>query len=454
MAVGHVAERTSTELITLGWRPLSAVVPLTDAAALAGAVLVTGRQDRLGLFYAVTAFMILIALGSGRVRINPRLSDDVFHLLGWLSLPLVIAVMLASVDADARFGSLVAIVPLAISLVLLGRAVAYKAIRDARASGLVRESTLIIGAGQVGVRVANTLQEHPEFGLVPIGFLDLFNDAELPLPILGDAADLSLIVRQYQVRRVIVAFGSRRDPEMVTILRQCDRLPVDMYVLPRFFELGMGPEGPFTEDVRGIPLILLRRSAIRSFAWRTKRVFDLVVGSLVLLFSGPVFVASAIAVRLSGPGPIFFTQRRVGQNGKVFQMLKFRTMHENDDSDVTWSVATDHRITGVGKLLRRTGIDELPQLINVLRGEMSLVGPRPERPFFVDRFRVAVHGYEDRHRVPVGITGWAQIHGLRGDTSLEQRAVFDNYYVEHWSLWRDIVILARTALSVLRGQGG
>jgi exopolysaccharide biosynthesis polyprenyl glycosylphosphotransferase len=304
------------------------------------------------------------------------------------------------------------------------------------------------------VRVANTLQEHPEFGLVPIGFLDNFQDAELPVPILGDAADLSLIVEQYQVRRVIVAFGATRDPGMVTILRQCDRLPVDMYVLPRFFELGMGPEGPFTEDVRGIPLILLRRSAIRSFAWRTKRVFDLVLGSLVLLFSGPVFVASAIAVRLSGPGPIFFTQRRVGQNGKVFQMLKFRTMNENDDSDVTWSVATDHRITGVGKLLRRTGIDELPQLINVLRGEMSLVGPRPERPFFVDRFRVAVHGYEDRHRVPVGITGWAQIHGLRGDTSLEQRAVFDNYYVEHWSLWRDIVILARTALSVLRGQGG
>jgi hypothetical protein len=138
MAVGHIAERTSPELITLGWRPLAAVVPLTDAAALAGAVLVTGRQDRLGLFYAVTAFMILIALGSGRVRINPRLSDDVFHLLGWLSLPLVIAVLLASVDADARLGSLVAIVPLAICLVLLGRAVAYKAIRDARASGLVR----------------------------------------------------------------------------------------------------------------------------------------------------------------------------------------------------------------------------------------------------------------------------------------------------------------------------
>ncbi len=454
LAVQQAVDRASSDLVTFRWRPLSTVVPLSDAIALAAALVLTGRiHTKAGWLYLGSAFLILMAIGSGRVRINPRLSDDVFHLLGWLSLPFVISVLLTKVDVGHIRG-LAAIVPLAICLVLLGRALAYKAIRDARARGFVRESTLIIGAGKVGVRVAKTLEEHPEFGLVPIGFLDSFHDDDLPLPLLGNAADLSKIVTQYRVQRVILAFGGTREPEMVTILRECDRLQVDIYMLPRLFELGMGPEGPFTEDLWGIPLVLLRRSAIRSLAWRTKRIFDLVVGSLLLLFSMPVFVAAVIGVRLSGPGPIFFTQRRVGQNGKVFPLLKFRTLQENDDSDTTWSVAQDHRITPVGKLLRRTSIDELPQLINVLKGEMSLVGPRPERPFFVDRFRVAVHGYDDRHRVPVGITGWAQIHGLRGDTSLEERAIFDNYYVEHWSLWRDIVILTRTILSVLKGQGG
>src|SRR5207248_10962202 len=150
-------------------------------------------------------------------------------------------------------------------------------------------------------------------------------------------------------------------------------------------------------------------------------------------------------------GPIFFRQKRIGQRGQVFELLKFRTMPPNEDSDTTWSVADDGRRTPVGALMRRISLDELPQLLNVLRGEMSLVGPRPERPFFVDQFRVAVPGYDDRHRVPAGMTGWAQVHGLRGDTSIPDRAKFDNHYVENWSLWRDVVILFRTLGSVLPG---
>jgi len=167
----------------------------------------------------------------------------------------------------------------------------------------------------------------------------------------------------------------------------------------------------------------------------------------------PVLLASAAAVRLTSRGPVFFRQTRIGQRGEFFQMLKFRTMKENSDSDTTWSVSDDLRRTKVGRVLRVTSLDELPQLFNVLKGEMSLVGPRPERPFFVDQFRVAVPGYDDRHRVPAGMTGWAQVHGLRGDTSIADRAKFDNHYVENWSLWRDIVILFRTVGSVLLGEG-
>jgi exopolysaccharide biosynthesis polyprenyl glycosylphosphotransferase len=188
-------------------------------------------------------------------------------------------------------------------------------------------------------------------------------------------------------------------------------------------------------------------------AWRTKRVFDLILGSVLVIACAPVFAVAALAVRLSSPGPIFFKQKRIGQRGEVFELLKFRTLYVNEDADTTWNVGRDERRTKVGRLMRTLSIDELPQLVNVLRGEMSLVGPRPERPFFVDQFRVAVPGYDDRHRVPAGMTGWAQVHGLRGDTSIKDRAVFDNQYVENWSLWRDLVILVRTVGTVVNGGG-
>ena len=166
------------------------------------------------------------------------------------------------------------------------------------------------------------------------------------------------------------------------------------------------------DDLWGIPLMRLRRAALRTMGWRTKRVFDVAVASVMLALAAPVMGMCALAVRLSSPGPVFFRQRRIGQRGEVFQLLKFRTMAENEDSDTTWNVGADGRRTRVGSLLRRLSLDELPQLINVLRGEMSLVGPRPERPFFVDQFRVAVPGYDDRlsaynlrHGLPAG--GWS-----------------------------------------------
>jgi exopolysaccharide biosynthesis polyprenyl glycosylphosphotransferase len=318
---------------------------------------------------------------------------------------------------------------------------------------LVVDPTLIVGSGKLGVQVATTLQDHPEYGLLPIGFLDSFDDEGLPMPILGDVRELEPVIREFGVHRVIVAFGAAREPEMVRIIRACDRLPVEVHVVPRFFELGVAPEGPWVDDLWGIPLMRLRRSALRTAAWRTKRVFDVVVASLMMALAAPVFALCALAVLFSGPGPIFFRQKRIGQRGEIFELLKFRTMPDNGESDTQWTVADDGRLTRVGRILRRTSLDELPQLINVLRGEMSLVGPRPERPYFVDQFRVAVPEYDDRHRVPAGMTGWAQVHGLRGDTSIPQRARFDNHYVEHWSLWRDLVIVVRTIGAVFGGEG-
>ncbi|MGH2684989.1 MAG: exopolysaccharide biosynthesis polyprenyl glycosylphosphotransferase, partial [Actinomycetota bacterium] len=225
------------------------------------------------------------------------------------------------------------------------------------------------------------------------------------------------------------------------------------YVLPRFFELGVAPRGADADDVWGIPLMRLSRRALRSPAWRVKRAFDVVVASVALVLTSPVFLVLGALVKLSSRGPVFFRQRRVGQRGVEVDILKFRSMRPNEESDLQWTVRDDDRVTRIGRLLRRTSLDELPQLINIVKGDMSLVGPRPERPFFVDQFGEAVPRYGDRHRVPVGLTGWAQVHGLRGDTSIEDRARFDNQYIEHWSLWKDVSILLRTAREVARGGG-
>jgi lipopolysaccharide/colanic/teichoic acid biosynthesis glycosyltransferase len=180
-------------------------------------------------------------------------------------------------------------------------------------------------------------------------------------------------------------------------------------------------------------------------------VFDAIMAVVGLVILSPLLAAAAAAVRLSSPGPIFFTQKRVGEGGREFEIVKFRTMRQNEDSDTTWNVAEDHRLTRVGRFLRRTSIDELPQLLNVVRGNMSLVGPRPERPYFAARFASSVPGFADRHRAPVGMTGWAQIHG-RGGISIQEKVRFDNQYVQRSSLWLDLVTLGRTILEIVRGS--
>jgi lipopolysaccharide/colanic/teichoic acid biosynthesis glycosyltransferase len=178
-----------------------------------------------------------------------------------------------------------------------------------------------------------------------------------------------------------------------------------------------------------------------------------VIASVVLVLLAPVFAAAAVAVKVSSPGPVLFRQERVGRRGRVFDILKFRTMVCDGDAETAWFVSGDERVTRVGRVLRKLSLDELPQLINVLRGEMSLVGPRPERPHYVDRFSASIPSYEARHRVAVGITGWAQIHGRdRSMDAIPERARFDNDYIENWSVWQDLLILVRTVPHVFRGD--
>ena len=403
-------------------RALKLVLPAVDLLALAVAVALVREVNGFEIAYALCAVVALNVVP--RSRINPRLSEDAGWILSRLAIPLIILPLLVAWKLEIREVAQLGLI--SVFSVLCGRAIAYAAIPLAR---------------------------HPEFGLAPVGFLDVEDGRDLPLPILGQARDIEFVVRQQDIRRVIVAFGSAREPDLVSILRTCDLLPVEVHLVPRFFELGVGPEGPEAEDIWGLPVVRLNRAAARRTGLRVKRLFDVAVGSFLLIATSPLMLAAAIGVRLSGPGPIFFRQRRVGRQGRLFELYKFRTMEVNDESDTSWK-PEDAGITVVGRILRRTSVDELPQLFNVLRGDMSLVGPRPERPHFVQQFSTSVPRYEDRHRVPVGLTGWAQVHGLRGaGTSIPERIQLDNYYIEHWSLWRDLVILGRTMRQILSGQG-
>jgi exopolysaccharide biosynthesis polyprenyl glycosylphosphotransferase len=247
-------------------------------------------------------------------------------------------------------------------------------------------------------------------------------------------------------------------------VRQCDELGLDVSMVPRLFEsINVRMR---LEHIGGMPLFRLRTVRPKGWQFAVKHGLDRVVAAIFIVLLSPVLVASAVGVRLGSKGPIFFRQRRVGRDGREFDMLKFRTMNgspeESGEADADWAAgnlgsvsavsaeAPPERRTQVGSLLRRFSLDELPQLINVLRGEMSLVGPRPERSSYARLFEDRFYRYGDRHRVRSGLTGWSQVHGLRGRTSLSDRVEWDNYYIENWSLWLDLKILIMTVSAVFR----
>ncbi|MGY1735378.1 sugar transferase [Geodermatophilus sp. SYSU D00684] len=433
---------------------------LADVAAFAGATLLTQPGSPLAQGLALV-FLLLVFWRAGlyRSRLTLSLLDDLPYLLAAVAVAWALKVALISVmpgvDPPARqvvhAGALLA-------AVLVVRFIAYRIVHFARCRGLVRHRTLVIGAGLVGVRVAATLLERRYYGLDPIGFLDSDVPDEstdlLPAPLLGRYDQLAEVIKEQAIRDVIVAYGGVDEDELVDLLRTCDRLDVDVFIVPRLFELH--DANRYTDEIWGIPLVRRRRSVYRSPWWRVKRAVDAAISALSLLLLLPVLAACAIAVRLEGGPGIIFRQERVGLDGRPFQVLKFRSLKPVDDteSQTNWNIKHDDRLGPVGRFLRASSLDELPQLWNIFRGDMSLVGPRPERPHFVDQFSAHIPRYTARHRVPAGLTGWAQAHGLRGDTSIEDRARFDNYYIENWSPWLDVKIVVKTVGQVLRRQGG
>jgi exopolysaccharide biosynthesis polyprenyl glycosylphosphotransferase len=418
----------------------------------------------VGLF-AVLVLGAFAARGMYRPRLRSELLEDLRGVVTATTLAAMAVLTLRALLTDPPDLVAQVIRPWAFATVYLaaGRVAIHWSQTQARRRGEALRPTLIVGAGRIGRLTAKRLLDQPELGLRPIGFIDKepmwTQEDGAVLPVLGASWDLDHIVEEHGVEQVIVAFSTAPDDVLLRLFRRCEELGVSVAFVPRLFEK---VTGRLTIDyLGGLPVLASRSPNPRGLQFAVKYAADRLVAAGLLLLAAPLMILAAVGVFFTLGRPIFFRQLRVGRDGREFQMLKFRTMWEADqleeerafepsDDTAPGGVEGLDRRTPFGALLRRTSIDELPQLLNVLRGDMSLIGPRPERPHFVGVFEQSVYRYGDRHRVKSGITGWAQIHGLRGKTSLADRVEWDNYYIENWSLWLDVKILLLTAVVVFR----
>jgi exopolysaccharide biosynthesis polyprenyl glycosylphosphotransferase len=426
-----------------------------DAAVLILVAIVTGLALPWVALYLALVLVTLVTREAYRPRLSLRAMEQAPMLATSAAVPLLV-IGLPALLWGGFAAPLMATAALTALALPFGRGLTYGLVRRRRCVARQRDRAIIVGSGQVADELAQVLVQRPEHGVTPVGFVDAQPDdprrlRDLPLPTLGRVSQLQHLLAKHDIHRLIVAYGVTREAEMVDLMRTATAAKVDVHVVPRFFDVGFALRGSSVDEVWGIPLYRVRRAAMHRKAWALKRVNDFLISAIGAVLAFPLLVLGALlAKHASGGGPVLFRQTRIGQHGQAFELLKFRSLPVAHSGDTTWSVDARGNLPWSARLLRRTSIDELPQLWNVLRGDMSLVGPRPERPNFVSDFGGTVPGYRDRHRLPVGLTGWAQVNGLRGDTSIAERARFDNVYVERWSPWFDMTIVLRTFGAVLR----
>jgi Undecaprenyl-phosphate glucose phosphotransferase len=338
---------------------------------------------------------------------------------------------------------------LSIGLAWFSRAAFREGLRFARRHGYNLRYAVIVGDGELATAVIDRIRSRPDVGIQVLGVVGDDKDGSGAVRWLGGYADLRAVLDRHEVDHVMLALAHEEYNRLPGLMDAIGDEPITIHVVPDLFRFTSLRGG--VEEFEGIPFIHLRDSPLHGWNQVAKRAFDLVFTLALVGLLSPVLVAIALAVKLTSRGPVFYRQERMGLDGQRFRMLKFRTMRMNAEASTgpIWASAGDPRRTPIGSFLRRFSLDELPQFVNVVRGEMSVVGPRPERPVFVERFRQTVPRYMLRHKVKSGITGWAQVHGLRGNTSLEGRIQYDLEYIERWSFWLDLKIILLTVVRVL-----
>ena len=379
--------------------------------------------------------------------------DEAYGLIGGMFVGSILILAVMSLYRGFSYSRLMVIYVAALSAVLLivFRLVMRVTLSRLRRRGLGTTRALVVGSGAGAEALIHRLEMFPEYGYELIGVIDdhlRLGEDYHRVPVIGGREDLAHMVMRHSVDEVFMALPPGDDRELLSLIDVIADTRAEIKILPGLLDIMAS--GVVADDIDGIPLVGVRRSRLVNANLVVKRVFDLVLSVLLLIPGIPLMAIIAIAIRLDSPGPAVYRQERVGKDGRAFTAYKFRSMMQDAEADTgpVFTSRADPRITKVGRFLRRTSFDEVPQVLNVLRGEMSLVGPRPERPHFVAQFEQEVAGYAQRHEVRPGITGWAQLNDLRQDTSIEQRTIYDTYYVDNWSLTFDLKILVTTFIRV------
>lgn len=419
------------------WFPWDTLPPLQETLETLGLVLV--------IFPTVFRGSNLYTTNRGRSHIQ-----EVFEIFKATALATLVLVGVSYFIRE-RYSRLTVVIFAAYALIGVSAVrLCFRAVfNELRRRGVNLKTILVVGAGTLGQRVVETIEQHRELGFKVTGLLtrkaEKMGTLVANVPVIGLFGDLAKVLDDQPVDQVILALPLEEQPQLREIMDVLALRTVDVKVVPDLFNYVTLRGG--LEEFGGLPIISLQGAPLEGWNRIAKRAFDILVASLSLLLLAPVMVVLAVVVKATSRGPVFFTQERMGIDGQLFRMYKFRTMTFDAEKDgARFASKGDPRRTPVGTFLRQFSLDEVPQFWNVLVGDMSLVGPRPERPVFIEEFKKQIPRYHLRHMVKSGITGWAQINGLRGNTSIKDRIDYDLYYIENWSLMFDLKILLRTAL--------
>ena len=418
-----------------------------------------GFSDYAGvvLAQAVSVLGVFVLSRLYRLTRGPSRVDEFYSIIAFTTVGTLMGVALVSLlfknsplELDYSRGMIFYGWGLTILFVTAGRVVHGQVRARLRRQGWGRDRVLVVGTGEVGRMIFQKVQSNPGLGYEGAGFVaaDGEDGTASAVPILGHASELARIIDEHQIDEVIIALPEATHQEILMLISECERGKVVIRVFPDVFQIMASQVS--IGDLGGLPLLTVRDIALRGWKRTAKRLMDMVGASVGLVLISPLMMLMAILVKLDSRGPVFYAQERMGLDARPFRMLKFRSMRQDAEAyGPGWTVEDDPRVTRLGRIIRRLNVDELPQFVNVLVGEMSLVGPRPERPVYVNQFRRSIPRYMDRHWEKAGMTGWAQVNGLRGDTSIVERTKYDLWYIENWSLLLDVKIVIRTVFNLV-----
>ncbi len=427
----------------------SAVVWLSNQNTLGNNIAGSSSIALTFSILTVLLYKVLNLYDSYRFRTLISEFVDIFKATSIAVLLFGLALFVFRLEDFSR-GVLGIVYVIAIILVGLKRILLRKILRRYRKLGFNQKKVIVIGSGKLAWRYITNLEKNPQFGFMVLGYVS-DNINEIPEKRLGKLNELNDILQNSIVDEVVVALEPHETAFIQSTIETCEKHGTKIYLIPIYNDYI--PNTPSIDSIEDIKLINMRTIPLDSdFCALQKRLFDVVMSLVLIIISFPFMVVAAVGTKFTSKGPIIFKQERVGRNKKIFTMYKFRSMRITGTEKTGWTTDNDNRKTAFGSFIRKTSIDELPQFFNVLKGDMSIVGPRPEVPFHVEHFKEEIPLYMVKHQVRPGITGWAQIHGLRGDTSIVDRIKHDIWYIENWNIFLDIKIVFLTVFKVVNRE--